>query len=281
MPIRGEDGKVHKAGDLETAQAASSNAPASTSATPLTPGTSASASPVAPATATSSTPVPAPGEVTNQVSNAASTVADSTTSAAAPHTVSLETIPVELSESIGATRRTLQEYGLGNSTPSGWVQGALEWVHLTTGLPWWATIGATVIIVRMTLFPLMVRGISNNARLATIQPRLMANIATLKKAQKDGDTVKVQKLQMETRQLFMDNDCGPLRGLILPLVQMPLFVSFFFALRGMANAGLPDFATGGVAWFTNLSVPDPTYILPVISAAATLAVLQVGQCLQF
>jgi YidC/Oxa1 family membrane protein insertase len=58
---------------------------------------------------------------------------------------------------------------------------------------------------------------------------------------------------------------------------MPLFISFFFALRGMAGAGLPDFANGGVAWFTNLSIPDPTYILPVISAAATLAVLQVSK----
>lgn len=87
--------------------------------------------------------------------------------------------------------------------------------------------------------------------------------------------LQVHKLQLATRQLFEDNKCGPLRGLMLPLIQMPLFISFFFALRGMAAAGLPDFTTGGIAWFTNLSVPDPTYVLPIVSAAATLAVLQV------
>lgn len=206
----------------------------------------------------------------------ASTTATTSATSTPPHHSLLETVPTELSESINETRRTLQEYGLGNSTPSGWVQSLLEWVHLTTGLPWWATIGATVIAVRLMLFPIMVGGISNNARLARIQPQLMSNIASIKKAQKDGNVLQVHKLQLATRQLFEDNKCGPLRGLMLPLIQMPLFISFFFALRGMAAAGLPDFTTGGLAWFTNLSVPDPLYVLPIASAAATLAVLQVS-----
>lgn len=253
-PIIGSDGK------LQTA-ASSTGATAST-----TPSTSASQA---------VTPTAASEELGIDFQSASSTAPISSTTP--PHTFSLETIPTELSESINETRRTLQEYGLGGSTPSGWVQSLLEWVHLTTGLPWYATIGLTVITVRMMLLPIMVGGISNNARLARIQPQLMANIASIKKAQQDGNTLQVHKLQLATRQLFEDNKCGPLRGLMLPLIQMPLFISFFFALRGMAAAGLPDFTTGGVAWFTNLSIPDPYYVLPVVSAAATLAVLQVSR----
>jgi membrane protein insertase Oxa1/YidC/SpoIIIJ len=29
----------------------------------------------------------------------------------------------------------------------------------------------------------------------------------------------------------------------------------------------PDFATGGILWFTNLSAVDPTYILPIMGTA--------------
>lgn len=35
---------------------------------------------------------------------------------------------------------TLASLGLGGSWPSGWVQHLLNWMHVTGGLPWWATI---------------------------------------------------------------------------------------------------------------------------------------------
>ena len=188
-----------------------------------------------------------------------------------------ETIPSELAESIEETRRTLSDYGIGGGGIVGRMQELLEWTHLTTGLPWYLTIGAVVVTVRMALFPIMVRGISNNARMARIQPQMMDNIAKIKRAKEDGNQYEMQRLQLETKQLFVDNNCGPLRGLIPPLFQMPLFIIFFLAIRGMANAGLPDFSTGGIAWFTDLSAPDPYYVLPILSSAATLATLQVGE----
>lgn len=182
----------------------------------------------------------------------------------------------DLSQSIAETERTLADYGLGGSGITGRVQELLEWTHLTTGLPWWATIGTVVIGVRLLLFPVIVKGIANNARLAHIQPTMVGNIAKIKKAKEEGNIYEMQRLQLQTKQLFVDHNCGPLRGLVPPLVQMPLFIFFFLALRGMASAGLPDFATGGLAWFQDLSAPDPYYILPALSSAATLAVLQVG-----
>lgn len=157
------------------------------------------------------------------------------------------------------------------------MQDLLEWTHITTGLPWYLTIGAVVLTVRLMLFPIMVRGISNNARMARIQPAMMDNIAKIKRAKEENNTYEAQRLQLETRKLMTDNDCHPLKGLVPPLFQMPLFIIFFLAIRGMANAGLPDFSTGGVAWFTDLSAPDPYYVLPVLSSAATLATLQVGE----
>lgn len=187
-------------------------------------------------------------------------------------------MPTEFVESVAETRRILAEYGLGGSGFTGRIQELLEWTHLTTGLPWYATIGVVVIGIRLAIFPLMVRGIANNARLAHIQPKMMANINKIKRAKADGDTVESQRLQIETKNLMIDNHCSPWKGLLPPLIQMPLFITFFLALRRMAEAGLPDFATGGAAWFMDLSAPDPYYVLPALSSLATLAVLQVCLC---
>jgi len=57
------------------------------------------------------------------------------------------------------------------------------------------------------------------------------------------------------------------------LAQAPLFICFFLGIQRMAL--LPSFETGGAAWFTNLAVADPTYILPLLSGATFLATVEV------
>jgi YidC/Oxa1 family membrane protein insertase len=57
---------------------------------------------------------------------------------------------------------------------------------------------------------------------------------------------------------------------------MPLFVSIFLAVRDMAVIPVPGMTTQGLLWVTDLSVPDPYMILPIISAAGFIAVMEVG-----
>lgn len=45
------------------------------------------------------------------------------------------------------------------------------------------------------------------------------------------------------------------------------FTVHYFALSGMARANFPGFATEGALWFTNLSIPDPIFLLPAITAS--------------
>ncbi|CAI5477209.1 unnamed protein product, partial [Closterium sp. Yama58-4] len=44
---------------------------------------------------------------------------------------------------------------------------------------------------------------------------------------------------------------------------------------GMAEH-MPSFATGGAFWFTDLSTPDPTYMLPLLSSAGILAAVELN-----
>lgn len=57
---------------------------------------------------------------------------------------------------------------------------------------------------------------------------------------------------------------------------MPVFVSFFIALRKMAYLPVPSLQTGGALWFTDLTLADPYYILPLAVTGTMFAILEVS-----
>lgn len=60
------------------------------------------------------------------------------------------------------------------------------------------------------------------------------------------------------------------------LLQVPIFLSVFGGLRGMANLPVESWKTGGALWFPDLTVPDPLFIIPALSAASIFAVFKVS-----
>ncbi|GLH01501.1 Uncharacterized protein GBIM_07638 [Gryllus bimaculatus] len=77
--------------------------------------------------------------------------------------------------------------------------------------------------------------------------------------------------------LFMkEKKLNPLKNMLVPLAQAPIFISFFMALRGMANIPIPDMVTGGLWWFTDLSMPDQYFLLPLLTSATLYVTIEVG-----
>jgi len=173
----------------------------------------------------------------------------------------------------------LKLLGLDHSilNPAGYIRDLMTFAHVETGLPWWATIMLVTIFLRAAIFPLVVRVQKNNVRMQAIQPQSKALMDGLKDANTAGDKAKAQAYGHELTKLWRDNDCNPWKSMVLPLVQMPLFMSFFFAIRKMAYLPVPQLKEGGIGWVTDLTMPDPFYILPITSMALTLAVLEVGR----
>lgn len=52
-------------------------------------------------------------------------------------------------------------------------------------------------------------------------------------------------------------------------------MSFFFALKGMSNAPVESMKEGGLFWFTDLTICDPYYILPVLTSITVWATIEV------
>ena len=47
------------------------------------------------------------------------------------------------------------------------------------------------------------------------------------------------------------------------------------AIREMASVPIESMKTGGMLWFSDLTVPDPYYVLPVLSCLSFMATIEV------
>jgi YidC/Oxa1 family membrane protein insertase len=60
------------------------------------------------------------------------------------------------------------------------------------------------------------------------------------------------------------------------MAQIPLGYGTFRVVRGMTGLPVPAVASESVAWINDLTIADPTYLLPVMSAAMLMVVLRVS-----
>jgi YidC/Oxa1 family membrane protein insertase len=75
--------------------------------------------------------------------------------------------------------------------------------------------------------------------------------------------------QANVRNLWKTHDVNPFRSMLVPLMQLPIFLSMFYGLRRLAELPFPQFLEGGFAWVTDLTMADPYCILPLTSILFT------------
>lgn len=112
------------------------------------------------------------------------------------------------------------------------------------------------IIVKLALYPLTKKQIESTKAMMEIQPKMKA----LQERYKDDK----QRLNMELANLYKSEGVNPLSGCLPLLIQMPIMIGIFYGIRDFHYAGPANFL-----WMESISNPDPTYILPVLSALTT------------
>ncbi|XP_051983269.1 mitochondrial inner membrane protein OXA1L-like [Xyrauchen texanus] len=182
---------------------------------------------------------------------------------------------LDVLQGVGADSN-LAELGLGSSTPVGLIQNLLEFMHIGIGLPWWGAIVAGTIIARCAVFPVIVKGQREAAKLNNVLPEMTELTNRMNEAKQSGNTFEFSKAYTNLMMFQKKHDVNPLRGLLVPLVQAPIFISFFIALRKMAYLPVPSLQTGGLWWFTDLTASDPFYILPIAVTGTMFAILELG-----
>ena len=128
---------------------------------------------------------------------------------------------------------------------------ALERINRTVGNWGWSIIVLTLAL-QVVLFPLTWKSLKAAAAMKNLQPE----IAKLQKRYADDP----QKLNAETMALYKTKGANPLGGCLPMLLQMPIFLALFNALR---NSWELHGATW-ILWVQDLSAKDPYYVLPIV-----------------
>ena len=131
----------------------------------------------------------------------------------------------------------------------------LAFVHKWVG-NWGWTIIIVTFLIKLCFYPLAQTSGRSMARMRELAPRMKA----IQERYKD-DREQLGKQMME---LYKREKANPLAGCLPVLVQMPVFIAFYWVLLESAEMRQAPF----MLWVQDLSSRDPYFILPAIMCAA-------------
>jgi len=131
----------------------------------------------------------------------------------------------------------------------------LDQVHRLIG-NWGFTIMIATLLLKLLFYPLSEASMRSMARMKELQPRIKA----LQEQYKD----QRDKLGKATMELYQKEKINPVAGCLPMLIQMPVFLAFYWVLLESVEMRQAPF----MGWIGDLSAKDPLFILPAMMAAA-------------
>ena len=129
----------------------------------------------------------------------------------------------------------------------------LNKLHDYVGNWGWAIVLLTI-IVKAVLYPLTNASYRSMAKMRAVAPRLQS----LKEKYGD-DRMALQQAMMK---MYKDEKINPLGGCLPMLLQIPVFIGLYWAIFTSVELRQAPW----IGWITDLSRPDPWFILPIIMA---------------
>lgn len=186
---------------------------------------------------------------------------------------------------------------VSSSTPVLFIQENLLYFHDISGLPWWSVILLSTIGIRSCMtFPLAVYqnhiiGRLENVKkeLKSIGPELNKEIAIAAKMygwdSKYSRGMFRKNMHRHYTKLLIRDNCHPFKTVVMAFIQVPIWISFSFSLRNLvlllpfnnvaAQLSYLELKSGGILWFTDLTVPD-VYLIPVLLVLVNFAIIEMN-----
>ncbi|HEX7282803.1 MAG TPA: membrane protein insertase YidC, partial [Vicinamibacterales bacterium] len=138
--------------------------------------------------------------------------------------------------------------------------GALKWVQGFVGNWGWSIVVLTILI-NLAMWPLRHKSVVSMRKMQEIQPQMKA-IQERYAKYKITDPER-QKMNTEVMELYKAKGVNPASGCVPMLLTLPFLIAFYSMLQMAIEIRGANF----VAWITNLSAPDPYFILPIAMGA--------------
>ena len=123
---------------------------------------------------------------------------------------------------------------------------------------WGWSIVLLVVMLKAAFYWLNASAYRSMAKMKAINPRIMEMRERLKS--------NPQQMQQEMMKIYREEKVNPLGGCFPIMIQIPVFIALYWVLLSsveMRNAPW-------MAWITDLSSPDPFFVLPVVMAVTTM-----------
>jgi len=117
---------------------------------------------------------------------------------------------------------------------------------------WGVAIILLTLTVKLIFFPLSAAGYRSMAKLRLVTPKLQRI-----REQYASDRQRMHQAMME---FYKEEKINPMGGCLPIVVQIPVFIALFWTLLAAVELRYAPLAL----WITDMSVPDPYYVLPLI-----------------
>ncbi|HET6655321.1 MAG TPA: membrane protein insertase YidC [Gammaproteobacteria bacterium] len=138
----------------------------------------------------------------------------------------------------------------------------LEWIHWAIGNWGWSII-LLVFLIKLVFFPLQQKAGRSMAKMREFQPRIKA----IQERYKDDK----QRLSQAMMELYKKEKINPMGGCLPVLLQLPIYFGLYYVLLYSVELRQAPF----IFWLTDLSAPDPYYVLPILYGIAQFVQMRV------
>ncbi len=117
---------------------------------------------------------------------------------------------------------------------------------------------ALVLTIKLAFYWLNAKAYASMAKMKAINPKVTEMRERLK-----GDP---QKMQQEMLRIYREEKVNPMGGCFPMLIQIPVFIALYWVLLSSVEMRHAPW----LGWITDLSAPDPFYILPIVMTLTTV-----------
>lgn len=156
---------------------------------------------------------------------------------------------------------------------------AIEHLYIYTGMPWWAVLATTALIFRAVMFVPTLKSAKHQAALAAIGQHpdyLQAKAEFDEAVYRTRDPLAQKNARIKMMRVKDESGASMIKSLAA-FWSFPFSWGMFRLVRGMAAIPVPSMEHGGMFWFTDFTVHDPFYILPLTSVAVTVLMFKVSK----
>ena len=108
-------------------------------------------------------------------------------------------------------------------------------LHLGLGMEWYQAIAVATLCLRLLMFPVVLMSQRNMAHMNNNMPQMGALQEKITDARRRGDMYEMAQLTQELQVFTSKKGINPIKNALPMCLQVPVFMSFFFGLRGKTS----------------------------------------------